>query len=54
MSNGKKVHSDNVIVCTGGLSYSGTGSTGDGYTMAKSAGHTVTKAISFLSAFKDK
>lgn len=34
---------DSVIVCTGGLSYHKTGSTGDGYTFAKTAGHTVTK-----------
>ena len=33
---------DRVIVCTGGLSYPGTGSTGDGYRFARSAGHTVT------------
>ena len=32
---------DNVIVATGGLSYASTGSTGDGYTFAKSVGHTV-------------
>lgn len=30
-----------VILATGGMSYPGTGSTGDGYTMAKSVGHTV-------------
>jgi len=30
-----------VIVCTGGCSYPLTGSTGDGYTMAKSVGHSV-------------
>ena len=30
------------IVCTGGLSYPLTGSTGDGYRFAKAAGHTVT------------
>ncbi|MCQ2431473.1 MAG: NAD(P)/FAD-dependent oxidoreductase [Clostridia bacterium] len=29
---------DRVIVCTGGLSYPGTGSTGDGYRFAKRAG----------------
>ena len=34
---------DGVIVCTGGLSYPGTGSTGDGYRFAKAAGHHVTK-----------
>ena len=31
------------IVCTGGLSYPLTGSTGDGYRFARSAGHTVTE-----------
>ena len=30
-----------VILATGGLSYPATGSTGDGYTMAKALGHTV-------------
>lgn len=32
---------DAVIVATGGASYPGTGSTGDGYRMATSVGHTV-------------
>jgi predicted Rossmann fold flavoprotein len=31
-----------VIITTGGASYPGTGSTGDGYKFAKSLGHTVT------------
>ena len=31
-----------VILATGGLSYSGTGSTGDGYRMARALGHTIT------------
>lgn len=31
-----------VIVATGGLSYPATGSTGDGYRLARSVGHTVT------------
>ena len=30
-----------AIVCTGGVSYPGTGSTGDGYRMAEAAGHTI-------------
>ncbi len=34
---------DSVIVCTGGKSYPGTGSDGDGYRFAKQAGHTVTE-----------
>ena len=33
---------DRVIVCTGGLSYPATGSTGDGYRFAEDAGLTVT------------
>jgi len=32
-----------VILATGGVSYPTTGSTGDGYTMAKELGHTVTE-----------
>jgi len=34
---------DSVIIATGGLSYPKTGSDGDGYKLAKSAGHTVTE-----------
>lgn len=34
---------DEVIICTGGLSYPLTGSTGDGYEFAKDAGHNVTE-----------
>ncbi|MFH0976576.1 MAG: NAD(P)/FAD-dependent oxidoreductase [Spirochaetota bacterium] len=32
---------DAVIIATGGASYPGTGSTGDGYALAEAAGHTV-------------
>lgn len=32
---------DRVIVCTGGKSYPKTGSTGDGYKLARQAGHTI-------------
>ena len=34
---------DSVIVCTGGKSYPGTGSDGDGYRFARSVGHRVTE-----------
>ncbi len=34
---------DSVIVCTGGISYPDTGSTGDGYAFAKEAGHKITE-----------
>ncbi len=36
------IGADWVVLATGGLSYPATGSTGDGYRMAKSLGHTVT------------
>ncbi len=34
-------HADSVIVATGGASYPGTGSTGDGYRLAASVGHSI-------------
>ena len=37
-----------VILATGGLSYPRTGSTGDGYRMAKEVGHTVTEIVPSL------
>lgn len=40
---------DNVIVCTGGVSYPSTGSTGDGYAFAKSFGHTIISPVAALS-----
>ena len=36
-------YADCVIICCGGKSYPLTGSTGDGYTLAEQAGHTVTE-----------
>lgn len=41
LSGGRQVHGDKCVVCTGGLSYPSTGSTGDGYGFAKEAGHQV-------------
>ncbi len=41
LETGETLQACAVIVCTGGCSYSGTGSTGDGYTLARQAGHTV-------------
>ena len=38
----KTYYADSVIICCGGKSYPLTGSTGDGYTLARQAGHTVT------------
>lgn len=37
----KVLKADKVILATGGKSYSATGSTGDGYELAKKVGHTV-------------
>ncbi len=42
LRSGEKAAADHVIVATGGLSYPSTGSTGDGYRLARKAGHTVT------------
>ncbi|MBQ6707454.1 MAG: aminoacetone oxidase family FAD-binding enzyme, partial [Clostridia bacterium] len=39
---GNEYSADAVVVATGGMSYPLTGSTGDGYSLAKSVGHTVT------------
>lgn len=41
---------DKVIVATGGMSYPGTGSTGDGYELAKECGHTITQIKPSLTA----
>ncbi len=41
LDNGEKILSDAVIICTGGMSYPLTGSTGDGYLLAEQAGHTI-------------
>lgn len=39
---------DAVILATGGVSYPGTGSTGDGYAMAQKIGHTITPLMPSL------
>ncbi len=40
--DGEKFFAEKVIIATGGKSYPATGSTGDGYILARQAGHTVT------------
>lgn len=42
LSDGTVLFADSVILAVGGMSYPGTGSTGDGYDMAKRLGHTIT------------
>jgi predicted Rossmann fold flavoprotein len=41
--DGKIIKGDHFIICTGGLSYPQTGSTGDGLNFAKKVGHNITK-----------
>lgn len=48
------IYADKVIVATGGLSYKTTGSTGDGYSFARSAGHLVTDTFPSLVPFNIK
>ncbi len=43
---------DSVIVCTGGMSYPSTGSTGDGYKFAKDLGHTIVQPQPSLVPFE--
>lgn len=39
LKNGSTINADACIVCTGGISYPSTGSTGDGYRFAEENGH---------------
>ncbi len=41
LENGEKIYADKCIIATGGKSYPVTGSTGDGYNIAKTVGHNV-------------
>ena len=41
--NNKIINANKIIIATGGKSYPLTGSTGDGYEIAKKLGHTITK-----------
>lgn len=42
LKSGEKLYCDSLIIATGGASYPRTGSTGDGYSIAKKLGHSVT------------
>ena len=45
---GEEIAADAVILAVGGASYPGTGSTGDGYEIARQLGHTVTRILPSL------
>ena len=47
-ASGKSYRADCVLVATGGLSYPVTGSTGDGYKLARQAGHTIVEPVPSL------
>jgi predicted Rossmann fold flavoprotein len=48
LTSGEEIIADNFIICTGGKSHPGTGSTGDGYKWAEKIGHTVTRLLPSL------
>ena len=49
-SDGRSHSAPRLIIATGGLSYPGTGSTGDGYAWAESFGHHITPLFPSLTA----
>lgn len=54
LSDGRKIAGDAVIIATGGKSYPSTGSTGDGYLLAESAGHSIRELKPALVPFTVK
>lgn len=52
--DGSRIISRKLIICTGGLSYPKTGSTGDGYRWAESMGHTIKELFPSLTAIVPK
>lgn len=53
-SNGEYFAAKKVILATGGKSYPATGSTGDGYELARQVGHTIEKPIPALVPLETK
>lgn len=52
LSDGQLLRAQRCIVCTGGLSYPSTGSTGDGYRFAEETGHEIRKCEPGLVPFR--
>lgn len=53
-TSGREYKADAVLVATGGLSYPTTGSTGDGYKLARQAGHTIVDPVPSLVSCKGR
>ena len=43
LENNEEIKANSFIICTGGISYPNTGSTGDGYKWSRQMGHAITK-----------
>ncbi len=52
LENGKTLNCKKCILATGGMSYKTTGSTGDGYNIAKKLGHNIVKIVPGLVPIK--
>ena len=50
LSDNTEIIAKNFIICTGGKSFSNTGSTGDGYGWAKELGHTIIEPAPALTS----
>jgi predicted Rossmann fold flavoprotein len=53
-TNYGNIFGHNVLIATGGLSYPATGSTGDGYKLASSAGHSIYPTYPAIIAFESE
>lgn len=54
LEDGQKIIAKNYIICTGGMSFPSTGSTGDGYKWAEELGHNIEKPKPALVPIKIK
>lgn len=54
LKGGEKIVANNIVIATGGITYPLTGSTGDGYNIAASFNHKITKLLPSLSRLKVK
>ncbi len=52
LAEGKRLEADRVVLATGGLSYASTGSTGDGFLLAKETGHGMIECRPSLVPFR--